>query len=355
MREALAGHYGSRWELDQPHQRVNLFSTLPVFVHGKVAGAVSVSKPTNRIRNFVTRSFKHVLIPAGVALMATAAMVYLLSAYITRVVSGLARRAERIAAGESGVRLETWTQSEFGTLARAVEKMRQKLEGKAYVEEMAANLSHELKTPLASIRGAAEVLEDGAIDDPVASKKFLTNIQADVQRLDHIVSDMLKLSRIETQATDEEARAEIGEIVGRLFERFSDRADACGVRLIPNLPNEKISAAIPESQLSQVLSNLLDNALQFTASGKAVRVSAQADREFVELRVQDEGCGIDGELLPKIFDRFFTTENPRTRARGTGLGLAIVRSIVIRNGGTIDVQSESGRGTVFIVRLPQSS
>jgi Signal transduction histidine kinase len=166
VRQALNGKYGSRWELDKPHQRVNIYSTLPVFVEGKTVGAVSVSKSTNRIRNFISRSLEGFVVPGVIALVLATAMAYALSAYITRIIRDLALRAERVAAGESNVRLETWTRSELGTLARAVERMREKLEGKAYVEEMATNLSHELKTPLAAIRGSAELLEGPASNDP---------------------------------------------------------------------------------------------------------------------------------------------------------------------------------------------
>ncbi len=168
VRHALDGQYGSRWELDKPHQRVNIYSTLPVFVGGKIVGAVSVSKSTNRIRNFISRSLENLLLPGLIALLLATAMAYALSAYITRIIWDLASRAERIAAGEGNVRLETWTRSELGTLARAVERMRERLEGKAYVEEMATNLSHELKTPLATIRGSAELLEGVAGNDPAA-------------------------------------------------------------------------------------------------------------------------------------------------------------------------------------------
>src|SRR5207302_5057244 len=171
----------------------------PVFVDGKTVGAVSVSKSTNRIRNFISRALEGFVVPGLIALVLATAMAYVLSAYITRIIWDLASRAERVAAGESNVRLETWTRSELGTLARAVGKMREKLEGKAYVEEMATNLSHELKTPLASIRGSAEILEDGAIRDDAARKKFLGNIQSEVQRLDSIVNHLMKITRIDTQ------------------------------------------------------------------------------------------------------------------------------------------------------------
>jgi len=353
VRRALKGEYGSRWELDKTHQRVNIYSTLPVFVDGKIVGAVSVSKSTNRIRNFISRSLENLLLPGLIALLLAAAMAYMLSAYITRIIWALASQAERIAAGESNVRLETWTRSELGTLARAVGRMREKLEGKAYVEEMATNLSHELKTPLAAIRGSAELLEGPASDDPAARARFLTNIQSEVARLDRLVSEVLKLSRIEAQpAAGEATPIDAAAVVRELTEAYRTRAADAGIVFESEIISESLSLRIAELHLKQLLSNLLDNALQFTAAGKAVRLRANRQDSAIEFEVSDEGAGIEPELLPKVFDRFFTTENPRTGNRGTGLGLAIAKSIATANGGTISVRSELGHGSSFTVVFP---
>jgi two-component system sensor histidine kinase CreC len=350
---ALNGRYGSRWELDKAHQRVNIYSTLPVFVEGKTVGAVSVSKSTNRIRNFVSRSLEGFIVPGLIALVLATVMAYALSAYITRIIWGLASRAERVAAGESNVRLETWSRSELGTLARAVERMREKLEGKAYVEEMATNLSHELKTPLAAIRGSAELLEGPASTDPAARAKFLANIQGEVARLDRIVSELLKLSRIEAHpAALPDSPIDASPAAREIAEMYQRRAADLGLKFRVELADGVLPVRIAEMQLKQMLTNLLDNALQFTAEGATVSFSAGRKDNLIEFEVRDEGSGIEPELLPKIFDRFFTTANPRTGNRGTGLGLAIVKSIVNTNGGKISVASELGRGSTFTVSFP---
>jgi two-component system sensor histidine kinase CreC len=350
---ALKGEYGSRWELDKPNQRVDIYSTLPVFVDGKTVGAVSVSKSTNRIRNFVLRSLQSFLVPGVIALVLATAMAYALSAYITRIIWDLAWRAERVAAGERNVRLETWTRSELGTLARAVERMREKLEGKAYVEEMATNLSHELKTPLAAIRGSAELLEGPASDDPAARAKFLGNIQSEVARLDRIVSELLKLSRIEAQpAGGEIAPIDARSAATEIAEMYRRRAADLGLKFETAIAETALPIRIVDLQLKQLLTNLLDNALQFTAAGHAVWFRVARQDNAVEFEVRDEGAGIEPELLPKIFDRFFTTLNPRTGNRGTGLGLAIAKSIANANGGQISVASELGRGSTFTATFP---
>ena len=350
---ALEGQYGSRWELDKPQQRVNIYSTLPVFFEGKIVGAVSVSKSTNRIRNFISRSLENLLLPGLIALLLATALAYALSAYITRIIWDLASRAERIAAGEGNIRLETWTRSELGTLARAVDRMREKLEGKAYVEEMATNLSHELKTPLATIRGSAELLEGAAGHDPAARAKFLANIQSEVERLDRIVSELLKLSRIETQPVDgPPTPLDVTATAREISDVYRNRAADCGIAFQTEIAPGPLPVRIAEQQLKQLLMNLLDNALQFTVAGRSIGLSVKQQEDSVEFAITDEGTGIEPELLPKVFDRFFTTENPRTGNRGTGLGLAIAKSIVSANGGRISVQSELGRGSSFTVVFP---
>jgi two-component system, OmpR family, sensor histidine kinase CreC len=352
---ALKGHYGSRWELDKPHQRVNIYSTLPVFVDGRTVGAVSVSKSTNRIRNFISRSLESFVLPGFIALVLATAMAYALSAYITRIIRDLALRAERVAAGEGNVRLETWTRSELGTLARAVERMREKLEGKAYVEEMATNLSHELKTPLAAIRGAAELLEGPASNDAAARAKFLGNIQGEVARLDRIVTELLKLSRIEAHPAGAEVAAiDARAIAQEIAEMYQARSADLGLKFRAEIAENPMPIRIADIQLKQLLTNLLDNAVQFTSAGRSILFRAAPKNGAIEFEVRDEGAGIEAELLPKIFDRFFTTANPRTGNRGTGLGLAIAKSIATANGGTIAVESESGRGSTFTATLPAS-
>ncbi|MFL6568093.1 MAG: two-component system sensor histidine kinase CreC [Chthoniobacterales bacterium] len=351
---ALNGQYGSRWELDRPRQRVHLFSTLPVVLEGKVVGAVSVVKPTNRIRNFVSNSLRHLLVPGAIAILMAAALAYALSGYITRIIGDLATRAERVAAGEPNVRLQTWTRSELGTLARAVEKMREKLEGKAYVEEMVSNFSHELKTPLASIRGAAELLEGPAAEDPTARVRFLSNIRTDVQRFDRIVTNFLKLSRIEAGAVASAPDAiDVAAVCDEIASRYREEAGRLSIKF-ESQRSANARVRIGETELKQILSNLLDNALQFTPAGGEISLTSDLDDGHVVFRVRDSGTGIERELLPKIFDRFFTTENPRTNERGTGLGLAIVRSLVETHQGHISVRSDPGHGAEFTVRFPRA-
>ena len=358
VRLALSGRYGSRWQLDRAEGRVFIYSTVPVWRDGRVTGAVSVVKPTTRLTRFIVRTLRELLWPALGAVCVAAGLAYVLSAYLTGIVRGLAARAERVAAGEPGVRLETWTRSELGTLARAVERMRERLEGKRYVEETVANLSHELKTPLAAIRGAAELLEDGAAEDPVARGRFLRNIQQETARLDAIVDGLLQLARVETAPAADPADVpplDLGAAARELAATtYAARAEALGIRFACDVPGSPVPVRLGPTSFRQVVGNLLDNAFGFTPAGRAVRLEVAVEPASGQacLTVRDEGVGIESAILPRVFERFFTTGHPRNGARGTGLGLALVRSLVQAARGTVVAGSEAGQGSVFTVRLP---
>lgn len=345
IKKAVEGRYGARWERDSARNVVILYATIPTFEDGKVSGAISVSKSTSDVRQSVLRSLKDLAIPVLVAFFLAAGISYLLSSYLTRVITDLAHRAERIAAGESGVRLETWTHSELGNLARALETMRRKLEGKAYIEEMASTLSHELKTPLAAIRGAADILDEA--DDPAVRGKFVANIRAETDRLTDIVNNLLALSRIETLPA-ENASANLAEVAGVAAEACRSRAEALGLHLQVKIEPGAEPVPVSADQLRRLLDILLDNACAFTPRGRSIFLDING-RKIV---VRDEGCGIDPALQPRVFERFFTTPNPVTGRRGSGLGLAIAKSIVTRASGTIALQSELGKGTEVIVEFP---
>ncbi len=349
VRAALSGKYGSRWVRDPYRQVVTLYSTIPIFENGAVKGAIGVIKPTSDVRRSIWRSLMSLALPALLAFAVAAGTSYLLSHYLTRVITGLASRAERIAAGESGVRLETWTRSELGDLARAVEAMRKKLEGRAYVEEMASTLSHELKTPLASIRGAADIVSESA--SPEVREKFLTNIRAETERLAGIADNLLALSRLESRPPETGASCRIDAIAHEIAAAYASRAEPLGLHFTAAIARCEHSVAADAEEIRRILQIFLENAFAFTPSGKSVALETTE----TTIIVRDEGRGIAPDVQKRIFERFFTTVNPLTGRRGTGLGLAIAQSIAARARGRIALESAPGQGTTVTVSFPKIS
>jgi two-component system sensor histidine kinase ChvG len=225
--------------------------------------------------------------------------------------------------------------------------MTRKLEARQlYISEFAADVAHEFKSPLTSIRGAAELLAEGAADDPDARQRFLQNIGLDAQRLDRLVSRLLELSRIDASDATPTLVA-----VEPLVRRVVRRAEG---------PSSKITlqyqSSIPvirgrEADLETALLNLLDNALRYSPpeTPVEVRVEGRAGDPELVLSIADFGPGIPPAHMPRIFDRFFTTD---AEGEGTGLGLAIVKSVVDAHGGQIQVRAQEPTGTLITLKLP---
>lgn len=222
--------------------------------------------------------------------------------------------------------------------------------------DFVANVSHELKTPLAAIRGSAETLEDGALDDPAAARSFLARILDQCARLESLVSDLLMLSRLETaERTRALERVDLAELVHEVAERFADAAAARGVTLAVAVEGDGVVSGEADA-LERMLANLADNAVKHGRPGGHVTLEVEGRAGEVALRVRDDGPGIPGELLPRVFERFFRIDGGRDRtAGGSGLGLAIVKHTALAHGGTVDVESTPGRGSTFHVRLPRLS
>jgi two-component system phosphate regulon sensor histidine kinase PhoR len=217
--------------------------------------------------------------------------------------------------------------------------------------DFVANASHELKTPVASIRAAAETLRDGAIDDPPAARRFTEQLEREAVRMSRIVADLLDLSRLESgREMDDQVR--LDTVAADEVERMEDTAGLRGVSI--SVEAAPVPAVRGSSRdLSLMVRNLIDNAVRYTSEGGSVDVSVRADAGRVVVRVADTGIGIPQRELPRIFERFYRVDRARSRETGgTGLGLSIVRHVTENLGGEVTVESELGRGTVFEVRLP---
>ncbi len=219
--------------------------------------------------------------------------------------------------------------------------------------EFLANVSHELRTPLAVIKGSANsLLQPDVIFDEPTRQYFLQSIDKDADTLTRLVDDLLMMSRLEAEALEvKKTPYKLTEVV----DSIKDRLDNLTARhnLILNIPDEIPMVNIDDVRISQVLTNLVENAVKFSEENTTISIEAKANGKEVIVRVVDEGTGIPSELHQKIFDRFFQGNGRKSgRRKGTGLGLAICRGIVEAHGGKIWVESEPGKGTKFSFSLP---
>jgi two-component system phosphate regulon sensor histidine kinase PhoR len=218
--------------------------------------------------------------------------------------------------------------------------------------DFVANVSHEFKTPLTSIRGYAETLISGAKDDPSIAPDFLKTIERNAKYLEALVSDLLTLARLEAELP---ATLEQFQLRPMIDEQISARRDVIRSRdLKVAVECPAIELRADRARLSTALSNLIDNAIHYNKAGGEIRVSAEVESDALYLAVIDSGYGIPSEELPRIFERFYRVDKARAReSGGTGLGLSIVKHAIESQGGTISVTSRLGTGSTFTIRLPK--
>jgi two-component system phosphate regulon sensor histidine kinase PhoR len=220
--------------------------------------------------------------------------------------------------------------------------------------DFVANVSHELRTPITSIKGFVETLLDGAVDDPVLSKKFLAIVGRQAERLNLILTDLLTLAKLEVggEGRVETEDKNLRDLVQVAIDECSHRAQAKEMFLRSQFHSE-LSVRANSSLVEQALVNLIDNAIKYTETKGEVRVEVHKAGDFAEIRVTDTGPGIDGQHLSRLFERFYRIDQGRSRQLGgTGLGLAIVKHIAQVHGGRVIVESVVGQGTTFSLFLP---
>lgn len=218
--------------------------------------------------------------------------------------------------------------------------------------EFTANVSHELKTPLTSIKGFTEMLSSGMVASPEDQKRFITMIGVEVDRLIDLINDILKLSELESVAIDQcSERTDVLEVAKETADLLAPAAREGGVSL--SVSGLSAMVAVPRSRVKELLLNLMSNGIKYTEKGGKVDAAIQLKDNQAVITVTDNGIGIPAEAQSRVFERFYRVDKGRARKNGgTGLGLAIVKHIVQLYGGTVALESEVGKGSTFTVTLP---
>jgi two-component system phosphate regulon sensor histidine kinase PhoR len=223
--------------------------------------------------------------------------------------------------------------------------------------EFVANVSHELKTPITSIKGAVETLWDGALDNTEDAKHFLDIIIRQSDRLDAIINDLLSLSRIEQEYEQSEIKLEKSEIKTVIEAAMLDcqvKAEQKGINVTVDCPPD-FKCPINAPLLQQAIINLIDNAIKYSKPGSRIQITAREKSNRAVISVRDWGCGIAEEHLPRLFERFYRVDKARSRKLGgTGLGLAIVKHVALAHHGSVSVESIPGEGSTFFIYLPKN-
>lgn len=343
----LRGQYGarsSRESADDPESSV-MYVAAPIRDGEKIIGVVSVSKPNRTLQPYIDRSQRR-LAWLGAGLIVLGLLVGAgLSWWLSRSLDRLTRYAQAVSEGRRA-ELPRYRGGEMAQLAGAVERMRVQLEGKDYVERYVHTLTHELKSPLAAIRGAAELLEGEMPAEQRA--RFVGNIAGESERLQQLIERLLNLAQVEQrQGLEERVPVALHELASELVDERMARVQ--GVQLE--------SAIAPQATvhgerflLRQALGNLLDNALDFTPPGGVIRFDAQPDGEGWRVELFNQGEAIPEFALPRLTERFYSLPRPASGRKSTGLGLNFVAEVATLHGGELSVENVDGgvRATLFL-------
>ena len=351
----LQGKYGARSTKSDPNDLTSsvLFVAAPIMSGDTLAGVVSVSKPQKSMAAFMQETRRNIFIMGALAAASVVLVGTALSTWITRPIQRLAAYARAVRDGRR-VPLPKLGTSEIASLGSAFEQMRDALDGRKYIENYVQTLTHEIKSPVAAIGGAAELLREDM--PPEQRDKFLGNIESETARIQEIVDRLLLLSAVEAKrALDDQKVLDLRDPVQRAEASISAQAAAKEISMTMALPPEPCTVCADEFLIEKAILNLLQNAIAFAPRGGKVVASLQQQDGSCDLRVQDNGPGIPDYAQPRVFERFFSLPRPDTGKKSSGLGLAFVREVASLHRGSVELKNAPGGGAIAELKLPRYS
>jgi two-component system phosphate regulon sensor histidine kinase PhoR len=333
------------------------------------SAVIRIAVPLSEIDRQVNDIRRKLLTSTAVAFLPAVLIAAILARFISSRLARIMAHAGELAKGNFRARLAKTDSSEFGQLSRRLNETAENLQKtvsqlqhehseleklERVRKDFVINVSHELRTPLASIQGYTETLLDGALNDPDHNMRFLGIIRHNAERLARLTEDLLTLSRIEQKRKKFEFEVHFANrLIHDAVEMIRPIAGKSDIRLQEEPAPEDTAVWCDSEAVSQVLSNLLDNAIKYTPAGGQITVGAHPIGDAVEFYVRDTGIGIPEEDLPRLFERFYRVDKARSRELGgTGLGLSIVKHLVAAHNGAIRVESTVGQGSTFYFTLP---
>ena len=351
----LRGQYGARSTRSDPDDDSTsvMHVAAPIRDGQRIVGVLTVAKPNSAIAPFIARSERTIL-RWGFVLLGTALAVGLLAAWwLSRQLGGLRRYADAVTAGELA-RLPD-AAGEFADLGRALETMRERLEGKQYVERYVHALTHELKAPLSAIRGAAELLETPLPD--ADRRRFAATVVAQGERMTQMIDKLLALAAVEhRQRIEQPDVVPVAAMLEAALAPFRDDPRRVPVHLVIDADCRDAVVVGDAFLLRQMVANLVDNACDFAPAESDVTVAlAPRAGDRIAITVDDQGPGVPAYALDRVFERFYSLPRPHGGSRSSGIGLAFVAEVAALHGGRAALANRDGRGAVATIELPRPS
>jgi signal transduction histidine kinase len=361
MKEAARNEVGLAMRYSDSKASQTLYTAKKVHTpHGSLF--IRLGVPVRNLEDRVADIFSAIGIGASMGMVLSLLVALVIVRRITDPVSEMTKVAGAISLGNYAARIRRLPNNELGTLGEAINRLaaavqanisrREKME--QIRREFSSNISHELKTPLTSIKGYVDTLLEGALEDKANNMRFLRIINNNAERMISLVSDLLSLATIEAnEGALELETVDWRPIVQEAIARQQIKANSKEIVLETLIDDQDLTVKGSRKPMSHILENLLQNAINYTPAKGHIQIILRRDKGYIDLSVRDNGIGIAKQDQPRIFERFYRVDTARSRNEGgTGLGLAIVKHLVIQIQGMITVESDMGRGSTFTVRLP---
>jgi len=353
VKNALEGNLNSSIGYSERIQHQVIYLAVPVMeADNSVTGVVFLSASLEDVYRILDDIRRFLFLATVLAMAVVGGGSVALARRFTGPLEGLTAATRKMAEGKLDQHIEISSGDEIGRLAEQFNIMAKRLNYyTSNLKKFAADVAHEVRTPLTTMSLLTKALKEHEME-PEQQKEFIEDLDSELDRLTALVSDLLELSKLEkNDIQPEEVMLDLllREVIGEYQYRFA----RVGLDLIDDIPMQTAKVYGTPLQLRQVISNLLDNAMNYTSAGGTVTVSLSLEETEVIAKIEDTGCGIPEEDLNYIFERFFRVDRARSREEGgTGLGLAIVSEIIAKYGGKVWVESEEGVGSSFYFTLP---
>ena len=343
----LRGEYGARSTRKDPDDpdTSTLYVATPILDGDQIIGVLSVGKPAGSVRQFIDVARRNTIRASQWAALAVAGMLILLTLWVTRPIRRLIEYAEQLRQGRRASRPDLGA-GEMARLGDAFQGLHDELAGRHYAERYIQTLTHEMKSPLAAIRGAAELLQE---DMPAADRaRFIGNIQRESERLSRLADSLLRLSIVEGKTALEDSTAVALDVLCAAIANSASTSEAA-VRVRTDLAPVVVTG--DEALLRQAIGNLVQNAVEFSPVAGEVSLTLRNENAAAVLRVQDQGPGIPEYALSRVCERFYSLARPNS-AKSTGLGLSIVSEVAQLHSGDFTLVNGEQVGAVATLRLP---
>ena len=348
--------YGSSVRFSETIQEQMMYLAYPYSINGQsiiIRTSLSINDLNKKINNLYLNLFLALLIIS----LATLLISYYLSRRLTAPIKNVENISYKYSKGDFSSRLNEFSVVEFNNLAKSLNKMASELDKLEGIrKEFVSNVSHELKTPITSIKGYIEILEDMIKDK--SQRKYLKIMNTNSDRLNNIIDDLLILSRIENVDNTKGLKfklAPLSNVIDSVVSECAALIDSKEIEIFVNCSND-ILINQNSMMMHQALSNLLNNSIKYSQDKSKIYFIVEDTDSYTSIEVKDEGIGINPKHFERLFERFYRVDESRSRdIGGTGLGLAIVKHIILLHNGTIDVQSKEGYGTSFIIKIQKQT